>query len=52
MIAGRTRKQLDREPIVYHVAMESPEAHEFQIEMRVPALPEREARSCSRASCW
>jgi len=42
MIAGRTRKQLDREPIVYHVAMESPEAHEFQIEMRVPALPERE----------
>jgi len=43
MIAGKSRRQLEREPIVYHVGMDDPEAHEFQIEMRVPALPEREA---------
>src|SRR3954471_7283842 len=30
------------EAIVYRVAMENPEAHEFQLELRVPALGDRE----------
>ena len=31
----------DGEPIRYRVGMANPGQHEFQVEMRVPALPER-----------
>ncbi len=31
------------EPIVYRVSMDEPAAHEYQIEMRVPALPGRDS---------
>jgi predicted metalloprotease with PDZ domain len=30
-----------QEPIVYRVSMDEPDAHEYQVEMRVPALPGR-----------
>jgi predicted metalloprotease with PDZ domain len=31
------------EPIVYRVSMDEPAAHEYQIEMRIPALPGRDS---------
>ena len=33
-----------RAPIDYRVAMPEPASHEFEVEMRVPALPERDSR--------
>jgi predicted metalloprotease with PDZ domain len=41
--AARAATPAAVEPIVYRVGMDDPDAHEFQIEMDVPALPDRSA---------